>query len=1007
MASDLPPVPCPDSRRADEPPAQDGVVVRVLKKIFFYQTNLTFKRPVGAAADVKELEYISALHQTDMTRVRKDASIKDVDIASFLMSRYGILVTPEEVRKTIMYGLGGGDTEDESLDMIEVVAILLIPTLLKAAQAGLGLSPFDDINIVQKDLKHAWQIAREKKKNRDATAVMPDDDMIEVVHRMILRDSTGSDAPRALSRDLLREILTAYGEGELAQDGGVLDEMLAIAGGAGAPFDVEGFTRALTADVDRYDPRKEIEESTFYYDVFGTDGDDIRANVAVVIEATDRDVEGGAGTSVESEAGISVRRVAVEDPTRECDMKKVYTNPSIDYSAGTYKSKYAVAFLWAFLMVLLLWIYTDKNDFFDFIPNILCGAEEDENGEVIYDENGDVKNPEFSTTTCETGNKIISSITYFICWGVLGMMLIGVGSFGNDTVGRVSFRFRGNKRTKKTKVMARIGLVMTTILITLFLVLQFSLRTGGLGHDDASLNYAATDSLSFFLCALGFLTLLTYMKNYLVLVLPPATFDAYEWLHDHMTPDSVSSEARVKRAAAFKIDHMADNAIELVRPGPGDRSLIKSWFGAAVLRFETEGDSERRFEDCGGVLWTWGRILSGELFTREGVWIHARLVSTNLCHFLVAIYILFYGYAMARSEGLNFIESMVVKMICMVGTFGQFDAVSDATDYLDILTKLHTNTSAIQDTCSQINFDFSVLNEMCPENGTLNSTDVGLMFKCYNAKYNIYEEEEVQTAIKFGAIVACLMTLVIAVNFIPSYTTSVLKLRSGVIPTFNDSYRNFAQIRQKPTQVSILNGMMFWGSVLSAFCFFKIFSALYFVLVWTKTEDYVWNKLIPNIIGLVIVILIKMIITNCVIDKKIYSGLFRSKPKTANVVSLFWETSSFVLSILFVISRAVKLGLLSIFYVGRVDTPLLAPNVALGPIKDNGPLTFRKEIIISDAHRHPYMELLGLMYLMKLKHGKAFGTNAGSTWRLIFVSALMPWLSKYRIYKKPAETISM
>lgn len=64
-----------------------------------------------------------------------------------------------------------------------------------------------------------------------------------------------------------------------------------------------------------------------------------------------------------------------------------------------------------------------------------------------------------------------------------------------------------------------------------------------------------------------------------------------------------------------------------------------------------------------------------------------------------------------------------------------------------------------------------------------------------------------------------------------------------------------------------------------------------------------WKKLIPNVIGLVIVILIKMIITNCVIDKKIYSGLFRSKPKTANVVSLFWETSSFVLSILFVISR--------------------------------------------------------------------------------------------------------
>lgn len=37
----------------------------------------TFDRPVGAVADVVELDYVSALHQTDVTNgVRKEGSIQ-------------------------------------------------------------------------------------------------------------------------------------------------------------------------------------------------------------------------------------------------------------------------------------------------------------------------------------------------------------------------------------------------------------------------------------------------------------------------------------------------------------------------------------------------------------------------------------------------------------------------------------------------------------------------------------------------------------------------------------------------------------------------------------------------------------------------------------------------------------------------------------------------------------------------------------------------------------------
>ena len=35
--------------------------------------------------------------------------------------------------------------------------------------------------------------------------------------------------------------------------------------------------------------------------------------------------------------------------------------------------------------------------------------------------------------------------------------------------------------------------------------------------------------------------------------------------------------------------------------------------------------------------------------------------------------------------------------------------------------------------------------------------------------------------------------------------------------------------------------------------------------------------------------------------------------------------------------------------------------------------------------------------MMKFRHGENFGRASGSTWRLLFVFALMPWLRKYRI----------
>ena len=49
---------------------------------------------------------------------------------------------------------------------------------------------------------------------------------------------------------------------------------------------------------------------------------------------------------------------------------------------------------------------------------------------------------------------------------------------------------------------------------------------------------------------------------------------------------------------------------------------------------------------------------------------------------------------------------------------------------------------------------------------------------------------------------------------------------------------------------------------------------------------------------------------------------------------------------------------------------------------------FRKDLLQHEAHRHPYLERIGTMYMMKLRHGEKFGREANTSWRLLFVFAV-------------------
>jgi hypothetical protein len=73
---------------------------------------VTFTRILGAPADLKELEYIAALHQTCLPDTRDNGTVSSLDVQRFLSSRYGLRLTHAETIE-IVRGLGGGMSQDE------------------------------------------------------------------------------------------------------------------------------------------------------------------------------------------------------------------------------------------------------------------------------------------------------------------------------------------------------------------------------------------------------------------------------------------------------------------------------------------------------------------------------------------------------------------------------------------------------------------------------------------------------------------------------------------------------------------------------------------------------------------------------------------------------------------------------------------------------------------------------------------------------------------------------
>mmetsp|Transcript_6580 Transcript_6580/g.14884 ORF Transcript_6580/g.14884 Transcript_6580/m.14884 type:complete len:982 (+) Transcript_6580:198-3143(+) len=890
---------------------------------------MKFTKPKGAVADLRELEYIASLHQTGST-IRRDGSIRTDDITKFLISRYGIQVTEADVADTIAKGFGGGgisEDDGDTLDLCEIVALLLVPTLLKAEMSlhrdhlerekvrGSHLHLGNDVDTddpseqvvddpvpavgtstttkQQHDMNFhsqkagrddVWNSVNGGSRSLRGEDRWPDYDIIEFVLGMILRDVTGDDKPKPMTKELLKKIFVFYGEHDVAEDDRLLEEMISVAshmqimpdGERTEPIlDVFTFAHCLTMDVRAYNPKTEGRLSTNFNDVYESKND---------------------------QHGASMPEEEVHH------VKKVFTFSSIDYAVDTFRSKLFVTLLWV-VWALFFWMYMN-------------GSSSSGQGDLNCDE----KDTEGKIFGCNIAQGIISWLLIMAKLVIIGSGFVILCSAGQSI----------NHTNPLSLVLSvtSMGFICMMTFVPAFQTFQimkeedyvdeYGYPVEGGALIDTSREGRAEYQLFiiYLIVACGVVLMLLAIQNLLDQLVPVVYKDKYKLLKKCLASGTVTMERNMKQAAAFKINRMVRSAVDIHKAaefehGAGSSSRESSC-GRALLTFTKALDDQ---EEVGGYFWAWRRLFNGKMFTEDGIWLNNRMLQGNISQLVICLWLI---------------------------------------PFLKVLVEL-------------INLFYeSLLADYSPERWRI-VVPIGIAFAC--AEFN---------------------ALKLASCYIPSSVKTTLNFRHGVIGSLHDD--EFQKLRSSVDENSFIFGAMFWGCLLSS-SFILIITFLIVSLICFKEFQSIFVATVATIIGIGITIMMKSLFIS--LSRKFFhdKAFYRTNPAAANFVGVMLESWNLGITTLYVLKRMVTLLAAAFFFIGRIDVPFLGEGAdEIGPVKlDKFPFIFRKDLLLHEAHRHPYLERIGLIYMMKLRYMDNFGREAGTSWRLLFVFALMPWLRKYRI----------
>lgn len=167
---------------------------------------------------------------------------------------------------------------EEYLDLVQVLAILLIPTLARAGQKLQANQEVAAVEIVRNETEEeegsknsSDETSQQQQQRQQESSLEPQPaHLIEDGLRFLLKN-VYIDADDTLSIDLVEALLLEFGEYERAQDRQLLEEMVQAATTPSGRLDAASFAQALTADLRAWEIGSEDRMSTYAEDVFGGD----------------------------------------------------------------------------------------------------------------------------------------------------------------------------------------------------------------------------------------------------------------------------------------------------------------------------------------------------------------------------------------------------------------------------------------------------------------------------------------------------------------------------------------------------------------------------------------------------------------------------------------------------------------------------------------------------------------------------------------------------------------
>ena len=234
---------------------------------------------------------------------------------------------------------------------------------------------------------------------------------------------------------------------------------------------------------------------------------------------------------------------------------------------------------------------------------------------------------------CRVVNSIVAWLIIFVQLSVLGTAFVVLASAGNSIYSDKGYTSLG------FILVGMATLVVATVLPYFFTVKTFFADTEK--ADDPVDKFVTTLAL-----ILGLILLLFQLKVLLVIVVPDHWYNQKAWIRRFLVSGTAKKEARTKKASRFKITAMVNHAFNMhdmplskssarLTTGPRGNAC-----GDAMLAFDSTINDR---EEIGGILWTFQNMWNGKIFDEEGVWLHARLIASNLSQLFVALFFLILG----------------------------------------------------------------------------------------------------------------------------------------------------------------------------------------------------------------------------------------------------------------------------------------------------------------------------------------------------------------------------